>query len=90
MRFFINWGANQGANPSRVLAAICRRGEIDGTAIGSIAIHPNATTFDVQADMAQHFEYLAGRRDPRDPQVRIRLDRGPQADSQSSPRRQGR
>ncbi len=78
VRFFMNRGANQGANPSRLLALICRRGEVDGACIGSIAIHPNASTFDVRADVAERFEHLAGRHDPRDPQVLIRRDRGPQ------------
>lgn len=77
VRFFINWGRNQGANPSRLLAAICRRGEVAGEHIGAIAIHPNATTFDVHSEVAERFERLAGRRDQRDPQTFIRRDRGP-------------
>jgi hypothetical protein len=32
----------------------------------------------VQEDVARRFEFLAGRRDPRDPQIVIRPDRGPQ------------
>jgi ATP-dependent RNA helicase DeaD len=87
VRFFINWGVNQGANPSRLLAAICRRGEVKGSDIGSIAVHPNASTFDVNIGVAERFERLAGRRDPRDPQIRIRRDRGPQAGSKSGPPR---
>ena len=77
VRFFMNWGVNQGANPRRLLAAVCRRGEVKGADIGSIAIHPNASTFDVRAGAAERFERLAGRRDPRDPRTRIRRDRGP-------------
>lgn len=77
-RFFVNWGQNQGATPGRLLAALCRRGEVSGADIGSIAIHPNAATFDVAADVAEKFARLAGRRDPRDPKTMIRRDRGPQ------------
>lgn len=77
VRFFINWGSNQGANPARVLAAACRRGEVDGESIGAISVHPNATTFDVSAEVAEAFEARAGRRDPRDPHTMIRRDRGP-------------
>ena len=77
VRFFVNWGVNQGATPARLLAAVCRRGQVDGAHIGSIAIHPNASTFDVRADVAERFERLASRRDPRDPQTLIRRDRGP-------------
>ena len=76
-RFFMNWGANQGATPGRLLAAVCRRGQVTGADIGGIAIHPNASTFDVSADIAERFEELAGRRDPRDPRTLIRRDRGP-------------
>ena len=77
VRFFINRGTNQGATPSRILASVCRRGEVNGSDIGSIAVHPNASTFDVHKSVAERFEQLAGRRDPRDPQTLIRLDRGP-------------
>ncbi|MAF66781.1 MAG: hypothetical protein CMJ84_14125 [Planctomycetes bacterium] len=84
-RFFINWGLNQGATPSRLLAAICRRGEVTGADIGSIAVHPNASTFDVNSAVAERFEHLAGRRDPRDPKTHIRPDRNPRA--QARPRR---
>ena len=76
VRFFVNWGSNQGANPRRILAAVCRRGQVDGSDIGSIAIHPNASTFDVRADVAEEFERLAALRDERDPKTRIRRDRG--------------
>jgi ATP-dependent RNA helicase DeaD len=76
VRFFMNCGSNQGATPGRVLASICRRGQVQGSDIGSIAIHPNATTFDVQGDVVERFEYLVGRRDSRDPHIFIRRDRG--------------
>ena len=77
MRFFMSQGANQGLTPGRLLAAVCRRGEVTGDDVGSIAIHPNASTFDIRAEVAERFEVCAGRRDPRDPQVVIRRDRGP-------------
>lgn len=77
VRFFMNYGSNQGATPGRLLASVCRRGNVQGSDIGSIAIHPNASTFDVSADIAENFERDAGRRDARDPKVLIRRDRGP-------------
>ena len=46
VRFFINWGSNKGANPAKVLAQVCRRGDVPGDAIGAISVHPNATPFD--------------------------------------------
>ena len=77
VRFFVNYGLNQGATAGRLLAALCRRGEVTGDKIGSIAIHPNASTFDVSPEVAEKFEMYAGRRDARDPQSMIRRDRGP-------------
>lgn len=77
VRFFMNFGKNQGASPGRLLAAVCRRGKVSGSEIGSIAIHPNASTFDVSAAVAENFERLASRRDARDPKTHIRRDRGP-------------
>jgi hypothetical protein len=77
VRFFVNYGLNQGATAGRLLAALCRRGEVTGDKIGSIAIHPNASTFDVSSEVAEKFEMYAGRRDARDPQSMIRRDRGP-------------
>ncbi|QDV07199.1 ATP-dependent RNA helicase DbpA [Planctomycetes bacterium Poly30] len=77
VRFFINYGENQGATPGRLLASVCRRGQVEGHHIGAIAIHPNASTFDVDGSMAAQFEELVSRRDPRDPQTFIRRDRGP-------------
>ena len=77
VRFFINCGTNQGATPGRILAALCRRGQVSGSDIGSIAVHPNASTFDVCVDVAVEFEVNAGQRDARDPKTMIRRDRGP-------------
>jgi hypothetical protein len=90
VRFFVNWGVNQGANPSRLLAAICRRGEVQGSDVGSIAIHPNASTFDVSTAVAERFERLAARRDPRDPRTQIRRDRGPMGPRRPAPAAYGR
>ncbi len=75
VRFFMNWGLNQGASKNRLLASVCRRGQVSGADVGSIAIHANASTFDVNAAVAERFELLAGRRDARDPKTRIRRDR---------------
>ena len=83
VRFFINCGKNHGATPGRLLAILCRRGEVEGDTIGSIAIHPNGSTFDVRSDVADRFEIKSSRRDSRDPQMMIRPDRGPAHTSES-------
>ncbi len=86
VRFFINWGSLKGANPSKVLAQVCRRGNVQGSDVGAISIHPNATTFDVREEVAMEFEKNAGQRDERNPMTMIRRDRGPTG---GGPRRGG-
>ena len=77
-RFRVNWGFRDGANASRLLAAVCRRGEISSNAIGTIEIEPTSATFDVASEVAAAFEQKAQRRDKRDPKQRIeRISNGP-------------
>ncbi|MCU0862838.1 MAG: DEAD/DEAH box helicase [Planctomycetes bacterium] len=75
VRFRINWGTRDGAEPRRVLAHVCRRGDIDGQLIGAIEVHPSMTTFAVAAGAAQQFERRASRPDRRDPHLVIARDR---------------
>jgi ATP-dependent RNA helicase DeaD len=84
VRFFINRGVKQGATAGRILAELCRRGKVNGGDIGSIAIHPNASTFDVRAEISVQFEENASRHDSRDPNTLIRRDRGPMPSSEKS------
>ena len=84
VRFFINRGVKQGATAGRILAELCRRGKVSGRDIGSIAIHPNASTFDVRVEVSVQFEENAGRRDTRDPNTLIRRDRGPMPSAEKS------
>jgi len=75
VRFRINWGTRDGAEPRRVLAHVCRRGDIDGQLIGAIEVHGAMTTFAVAAGAAQQFERRASRPDRRDPHLVIARDR---------------
>ena len=70
-RFRINWGFRNGANPRRLLAAICRRGDVASQVIGAIDIDAYSATFDVANDAASSFELGARRPDTRDPNQRI-------------------
>ena len=77
-RFLINWGFRNGANPSRLLATICRRGDVSSRVIGAIDIDAYSATFDVANGAAPEFELRARRRDTRDPNQHIeRLTAGP-------------
>ncbi|MGK0205956.1 MAG: hypothetical protein ACI9S9_005049, partial [Planctomycetota bacterium] len=70
-RFSINWGPRDGANPRRIMAHICRRGEVESSLIGSISMNDNATTFEVQSSVADDFAKRVQRRDRRDPHLII-------------------
>lgn len=72
VRFQVSWGANRGADARRMLAVLCRRGNVTKDAIGAIRIGPQSSFVDVRASEARDFESDASRPDPRDPHVRIR------------------
>jgi ATP-dependent RNA helicase DeaD len=69
--FYINWGERQGADPRRVMALVCRRGEIRGGDVGSIQIGPNDAVVEVRAEVAETFGVAAGKPDKRDPKIRV-------------------
>ncbi len=69
--FVVTWGGRHGADPRRVLAMICRRGDITRAAIGAIHVAADHTVVEVLREAADHFLANAGRPDPRDPRVRI-------------------
>ncbi len=71
-RFAINWGLRQGANPKRILAVVCRRGDVNGRQVGSINIDSHSSTFEVRNEVADHFANQAQRPDPRDPKIRVK------------------
>ncbi len=70
--FHVNWGTRAGANPSRLLAMVCRRGNVRGQHIGAIEIGPSGSTVDVASHLAADFERAARKPDPRNPRVKIR------------------
>lgn len=71
VRFNVTWGFREGANPQRLLAMVCRRGDITGRMVGSIDLGPTDSSFEVSASEADHFEQRALQSDPREPNVRI-------------------
>jgi len=76
--FQINCGFRNGANPSRLLAMICRRGQITNKMIGAIHVEAHRSTFEITRGAARSFEQKATRPDTRDPKIRIkRLGGGP-------------
>jgi len=70
--FQVSWGAEHGADPRRLFALICRRGEIDRNQVGAIRIGARSSTVEVSTDAAAEFEKKAQRPDARDARVRVR------------------
>jgi ATP-dependent RNA helicase DeaD len=73
-RFFVSWGFQYGATPGRLMALICRRGDITSRDVGAIDMGPRGTTFEIADAVSREFEVKAGRPDDRDPKIRIRRD----------------
>jgi len=77
VRFFINWGFSSGATPGRLLAHVCRRGDVSSSSIGALDISHSSTVFEVLASAATEFEKLARKPDSRDPHLHISRYRAP-------------
>jgi ATP-dependent RNA helicase DeaD len=70
--FHVTWGSEHGASPSRLLAMVCRRGDIRGNQVGAIRIGDRTSLVEVASDVADAFGRAAGRPDPRNAKIRIR------------------
>jgi ATP-dependent RNA helicase DeaD len=77
--FRVSWGARNGADPRRMLALVCRRGNVRGQDIGAIRIEHGFSLVNVAGSVAQAFESSAAEPDPREPRVVIRRDVHPSA-----------
>ena len=69
--FHINWGTRKGADARRLLAVICRRGQIRGNQVGAIRLGEHFCTFEVDASVAMQFAKRVKKLDPREPRLRI-------------------
>jgi len=101
--FRVSWGARHGADPRRLLALVCRRGQVRGGDVGAIYVESLFSIVHVESGVADAFARAASRPDPRDPRVVIRREGGPEArppgprgprdrkpQGRSRPRREGR
>jgi hypothetical protein len=64
----------KGADARRLLAVVCRRGEIRGRDVGAIRVEPTYAIVDVASEVAEGFARAAALPDPREPNVTIRRD----------------
>jgi ATP-dependent RNA helicase DeaD len=84
--FRVTWGKEHGADARRILAMVCRRGDVDGNQIGAIRIDRHHSIVDVARPVAKSFAEATMPPDPRNPRVRISEERHPSG-GHSSPRR---
>jgi ATP-dependent RNA helicase DeaD len=69
--FRVSWGEAHGADARRLVAMLCRRGNIRGSDIGAIRVNRTTSIVEVAASVASGFEEAASAPDPRDPRVMI-------------------
>ncbi|HUH04908.1 MAG TPA: DEAD/DEAH box helicase [Kofleriaceae bacterium] len=70
--FHITWGATDGANASRLLAMVCRRGDVRSDQIGAIRVGPHQSMVEVASQVAVDFARATQKPDPRNPRIKIR------------------
>jgi ATP-dependent RNA helicase DeaD len=67
--FRVSWGEAHGADARRLVAMLCRRGNVRGTDIGAIRVGRTSSTVEVAASVARGFAEATREPDPRDPRV---------------------
>jgi ATP-dependent RNA helicase DeaD len=90
--FRVSWGEAHGADARRLVAMLCRRGNIRGSDIGAIRVSRTSSMVDVAARVARSFAEATREPDPRDPRVLVTplqspppRSRGPQREPQRRP-----
>jgi ATP-dependent RNA helicase DeaD len=78
--FTINWGADAGTTPARLLAHVCRRGGVDRHSVGAMQIDQRSSRFEIAEPDAAAFAKAASIEDPRDPHLVIERTEGPVRD----------
>ncbi|HSY46257.1 MAG TPA: DbpA RNA binding domain-containing protein, partial [Steroidobacteraceae bacterium] len=70
----VSWGRETQADARRLLAMVCRRGQIRGTDVGQIHVDRTFSIVDVAAHAAGAFGRATAAPDPREPGITIRLE----------------
>ena len=68
----VSWGAHAGADTRRLLAMVCRRGDVSSSAVGAIRVAPKSSTVEISSSVAQQFERAVTRPDKRNPRAQFR------------------
>jgi len=70
--FQVSWGGEAGADTRKLLAMVCRRGDVSSEVVGAIRVSPKSSTVDVLASEAPRFERAVARPDKRNPRAQFR------------------
>lgn len=70
--FQVSWGGAHGADARRLLAVVCRRGNVTREDVGAIRVGDKSSVVEIVADRAGDFAANAMQPDLRDPRVRFR------------------
>jgi len=68
----VSWGAHGGADTRRLLAMVCRRGNVSSDVVGAIRVAPKSSTVDIASSVARRFEQAVTRPDKRNPRAQFR------------------
>jgi len=68
----VSWGAHAGADTRRLLAMVCRRGDVSSDAVGAIRVAPKSSTVEISSSAAKQFEQAVTRPDKRNPRAQFR------------------
>jgi ATP-dependent RNA helicase DeaD len=68
----VSWGAHAGADTRRLLAMVCRRGDVSSNVVGAIRVAPKSSTVEISSIAAQQFERAVTRPDKRNPRAQFR------------------
>jgi ATP-dependent RNA helicase DeaD len=68
----VSWGAHAGADTRRLLAMVCRRGDVSSDVVGAIRVAPKSSTVEISSGAAQRFERAVTRPDKRNPRAQFR------------------
>ena len=72
--FKVTWGGQQGADARKLLAMVCRWGEIRGSDVGAIEIERDYSRISVKGGVASGFAEATSKPDSRNPRVTIQPD----------------
>ena len=70
--FQVSWGATRGADARRLLALVCRRGNVTKDDVGAIRVGPRSSSVEIARSAVATFEAGIRRPDTRDGHVRFR------------------